>query len=134
MSHPSPIERAPERGPDNSRMNFMRNPDVTPEQRKQVADALHAVAESDQVDTVVEALGLKTDLDQGPVHDFLVNNGPERVATLLNEGFAKAEATLRAKNDVEGILQLKQTQASVRKILAAQGGSPELSQDQRSAA
>lgn len=134
MARTSPIERAPDHGPERDRASIMRNPDVTPEQQRQVADALHVLAESDQVDVVVEALGLKTNLEQGPVHDFLVNNGPARVGTLLSEAFTKAEAALRARNDVPGMLQLKQTQASVRKILAAQGGSPELSADQRSAA
>ncbi len=130
MSRPSPIEREPsgnsaERDRGN-RMNILRNPDVTEAEQKQVADALNVIAESDHADALVRGLGLQTDLKEGPVHDFLVNNGPGRVGPLFDAAFKKAEAELRANNDVEGILKLKEEQASVTKILRAQTGRTEI--------
>lgn len=137
MSLSNPIEREPTGGTEkdrSGRMNILRNPDVTEAEQEQVADALNIIAESEQAHTIVKNLGLETDLKKGPVHDFLVNNGPVRVGPLFDAAFQKAEAELRANNDVEGSLALKKTQASVRQALARQGGSPELSGDQRRAA
>ncbi len=108
------IEIAPDHGPDGEQANTLRL-QSNAEQQKRVAEALNLIAESDAADTVVDAMGLKTHLDDpnNPVRTFLMNANGAKVRLFLETSFKKAQDKLKETGDVEGLLALKTTQGQV---------------------
>lgn len=112
------IEIAPDHGNDGERANTLRL-HSNAEQQKRVAEALNLIAESDAADAVVDAMGLKTHLDdpQNPVRTFLMNTDGPRLRLFVETSFKKAQEALQKAGDVQGLLALKTTQSQVLNAL-----------------
>ncbi|HRH93077.1 MAG TPA: hypothetical protein PKV72_00930 [Candidatus Peribacteria bacterium] len=112
------IEIAPDHGNDGEHANTLRL-HSNAEQQKRVAEALNLIAESDAADAVVDAMGLKTHLDdpQNPVRTFLMNTDGPRLRLFVETSFKKAQESLQKAGDVQGLLALKATQTQVLNAL-----------------
>ena len=82
--------------------------------------ALKVIAHSPLADLLIEAMGLKTDLQSGPVHDLLVSS--PQLPEFITKVFKSAEADLRKTGDVAQLLELKKIEGQVVPLLEKSNG------------